>query len=109
MYGSSKSTLTAYCIILWLFTEANKDFNGTSYFLSRATFAADEEGETPTNKLNVTISLIIDDVIAEDRESFVIAVEPLCESGTLVDLEQGSTVIHITDNDGKASICNSIL
>ena len=75
---------------------------GTSYFSSRGIFEADEGG-APTNQLNLSIPLIIDDVIAEDRESFVIVIElqPLCETGALVDLQQRSSLIHITDNDGK--------
>ena len=91
-------------IILWLFAEVDEDFRGTSYFSSRATFTADDEGGAPTNQLNISIPLIIDDVIAEDRESFVVVIElrPLCESGALVDVQRWSSLIHITDDDGKA-------
>ena len=80
----------------------NEDFNGTAYFSSRAIFEADEGG-TPTNQLNLPITLIIDDDIAEDQESFVIVIElrPLCETGALVDVQRQSSLIHITDNDGK--------
>ena len=78
----------------------NKDFNGTSYFSSRATFAADE-GEIPTNYVNISI-LIVDDIIAEDRESFVVMVElqPLCETGALFKVQQQCSLIHIVDDDG---------
>ena len=90
-------------INLRFLAEVDADFRGTSYFSSRATFAADDEGEVPTNQLNISIPLIIDDVIAEDRETFVIVIElrPLCESSALVDVQQWSSLIHITDNDGN--------
>ena len=103
MCWSSQNTELNFIAYFWLLPEVDKDFSGTSYFSSRATFAADEEGETPVNQLNVSLPLIIDDVIAEDRESFVVMIElrPLCESGTLVDLRQRASLIHITDNDGK--------
>ena len=80
----------------------NKDFSGTSYFSSRASFAADE-GDTPTNQLNVSFPIIIDDVIAEDRESFVIMIElrPLCETGALFEVQERCSLVHIIDNDGK--------
>ena len=80
----------------------NEDFTGTSYFSNRVSFAADE-GEPPTNQLNISFPLIINDVIAEDRESFVVMIElqPLYEMGALVDLRQQSSLVHIIDNDGK--------
>ena len=78
----------------------NEDFTGTSYFSSRAIFAADE-GEIPTNCVNISI-LIVDDIIAEDWESFVVMIElqPLCETGALFKVQQQCSLIHITDNDG---------
>ena len=84
--------------------EVNEDFSATSYFSSRATFAADE-GETPANQLNISFS-INDDVIAEGRESFVVMIElrPLCETGVLFEVQEQCSLIHITDNDGK--LCN---
>ena len=80
----------------------DKDFTGTSYFSSRAIFAADE-GETPTNQLNISLPLIIDDVIAEDLESFVIMIElrPLCETGALFTVPEQCSLVHIIDNDSE--------
>ena len=77
------------------------DFLGTSYFSSRATFAADEGGD-PTNQLNISIPLI-DDIIAEDREMFVIMIElqSLCESGVLFEVQEQCSLVYIVDDDGK--------
>ena len=80
----------------------DEDFTGTSYFSNRTIFATDG-GEIPTNQLNVSLPLIIDDIIAEDWESFVLIIElrPLCETGALVDVQQRSSLVHIIDNDGE--------
>ena len=89
--------------LLSLFAEVDEDFRGTSYFSSRATFAADDEGEVPTNQLNISIPLIIDDVIAENQEMFVLMIElrPLCESGALFEVQEQCSLVHIMDDDGK--------
>ena len=86
---------------LSLFAEVDEDFCSTSYFSSRATFAADERG-APTNQLNISIPLI-DDVIAEDREMFVVMIElrPLCESGVLFEVQEQCSLVYIMDDDGK--------
>jgi hypothetical protein len=86
-----------------LLSEVDRDFRGTSYFSSRATFAADDEGENPTNQFNISLPLLINDVIAEDREVFVVMIElqPLCESGVLFEVEEQCSLVHIMDNDGK--------
>lgn len=82
-------------------TEVDYDFSATSYFSNRATFAANEEGEVPTNQLNITIP-VVDDHIAEDRESFVVMIElrPLCDEGVLFDVENQCSLVHISDDDG---------
>ena len=87
---------------LSLFAEVDEDFRGTSYFSSRATFAADDEGGAPSNQLNISIPLI-DDVIAEDREIFVVMIElrPLCESGVLFEVQEQCSLVYIVDDDGK--------
>ena len=89
------------CCLSFL-AEVDADFQGTSYFSSRATFAADDEGEAPTNQLNISIPLIINDVIAEDQETFVLMIElrPLCESGVLFEVQEQCSLVHIMDDDG---------
>ena len=88
---------------LSLLAEVDEDFRGTSYFSSRATFAADDEGEVPTNQLNISIPLIVDDIIAENQEMFVLMIElrPLCESGVLFEVQEQCSLVHIMDDDGK--------
>ena len=80
---------------------ANSDFIASSYFMNVLSFASDE-GQTPSNTLNVSIP-IIDDELPEHPESFVVTLELKMQYGNGVQIIRQSSFINITGSDGKWS------
>ena len=79
--------------------KANIDFIASSYFMDVLSFVSDE-GQVPSNTLNVSIP-IIDDDLPEHPESFVVALELRMQYGDGVQIIRQSSFINISGSDGK--------